>query len=509
MQDRLLLLRQLRAQRITRIWLVTSGLVLLGLALAGGSMRLAQASGGNLFSADVFYEVMSVHGSGMVVVGLMAAAGVLWYLVSNEIELSVAVNRIVFLLTLSGLVMIVLAVLVFGYSSAWTFLYPLPEHPGSGIATAAIGAAAYLIGLALAVIGFLLWCVDFLRAGLKRCGSLQRLLGFYVFGSAGHGHSVENDPTTTNPSLIAGTVCAILGLSACVIGALIVILMLTSLVFPGLTLNALVAKNMIYFTGHTLANLQIYVAAGIAYSVLPLYAKRPWRLSRALVAGWLATLAIVMLAFFHHLYQDFAQPEAVQWVGNVVSYAAAIPPMTVTIYGGLVLVWRSGIRWSAAPLFTLMAMAGWAIGGFGAVIDSTISLNQFFHNTLWVPAHFHTYMALGVMFFLIGATYHVIPKLTGRQMKENVGRRAAALMGFGGYGLVLCWYISGSMSAPRRYLYPLSGTEVLAWIAVACAAVALTGAVMVCKDLIDVFLDSPHYNLPEPAPSPELAPSEV
>src|SRR5450756_714737 len=93
---------------VTRIWLVTSGLVLLGLALAGGSMRLAQASGGNLFSADVFYEVMSVHGSGMVVVGLMAAAGVLWYLVSNEIELSVAVNRIVFLLTLSGLVMICL-----------------------------------------------------------------------------------------------------------------------------------------------------------------------------------------------------------------------------------------------------------------------------------------------------------------------------------------------------------------------------------------------------------------
>jgi cytochrome c oxidase subunit 1 len=290
---------------------------------------------------------------------------------------------------------------------------------------------------------------------------------------------------------------------------LIVVLMLTSLVFPSLTLNALVAKNMIYFTGHTLANLQIYVAAGIAYSVLPLYTKRPWRLSRALVAGWLATLAIVMLAFFHHLYQDFAQPEAVQWVGNVVSYAAAIPPMTVTIYGGLVLVWRSGIRWSAAPLFTLMAMAGWAIGGFGAVIDSTISLNQFFHNTLWVPAHFHTYMALGVMFFLIGATYHVIPKLTGRQMKENVGRRAAALMGFGGYGLVLSWYISGSMSAPRRYFYPLSGTEVLAWIAVACAAVALTGAVMVCKDLIDVFLASPHYNLPEVASSPELAPSEV
>jgi cytochrome c oxidase subunit 1 len=501
MPERLLLLRQLRAQRITRTWLVTSALVLIGLALAGGAMRLAQANGGTLVPADVFYEVMSVHGSGMVAVGLMAGAALLWHLMSDVMELSITVNRIVYLLTLTGLLVIVLAVIVFGYSSAWTFLYPLPEHPGSGVATASEGAAGYLVGLALVVVGFLLWCADFIRAGLKRCGSLPRLLGFYVFSSSGHGHSDEHDPTATEPSLIAGTVVSILGLSACVIGALIVVLMLASLVFPSLTISALVAKNMIYYTGHTLANLQIYVAAGIAYSVLPAYTKRPWRLSRALVAGWLATLAIVMLAFFHHLYQDFAQPEAVQWVGNVASYAAAIPPMTVTIYGGLVQVWRSGIRWSAAPLFTFMAMAGWAIGGFGAVIDSTISLNQFLHNTLWVPAHFHTYMALGVMFFLIGATYHLIPSLTGRRMSESVGRRAALLMTVGGYGLVLCWYISGSMTAPRRYLYPLNGTEILAWIAVACAAIALLGAVMVCKNLVEVFLDSPRLNLPELAPS--------
>ena len=500
MSDRLLLLRQLRAQRITRAWLGTSGLVLLGLALAGGAMRLAQASGGNLFSADVFYEVMSVHGSGMVAVGLMAGAALLWHLMSDVMELSVKVNRIVYLLTLTGLVVIVLAVSLFGYSSAWTFLYPLPEHPGSGIATATFGAAGYMIGLALVVVGFLLWCADFLRAGLKRCGSLPRLLGFYVFSSASHGHADEHDPTATEPSLIAGTVVSILGLSACVIGALIVVIMLMTLVFPSLTISALVAKNMIYYTGHTLANLQIYVAAGIAYSVLPFYTKRPWRVSRALVAGWLATLAIVMLAFFHHLYQDFAQPEAVQWVGNVASYAAAIPPMVVTIYGGLVQVWRSGMRWSAAPLFTFMAMAGWAIGGLGAVIDSTISVNQFLHNTLWVPAHFHTYMALGVMFFLIGATYHLLPSLTGQRMSEKVGRRAALMMTVGGYVLVLCWYISGSMTAPRRYLYPLSGTEVFAWLAVGGAAVALVGAVMVCRELVEVFLVAPRLNLPELAP---------
>jgi cytochrome c oxidase subunit 1 len=497
----MLILRQLQAQRMTRTWLATSGAVLLGLAIAGAVMRAFQAGGGGQVTPSIFYEVMSLHGSGMVVVGLMAGAALLWHLMSDQIELSVTANRIVYLLTVTGLVLIVIAVFGLGYSSAWTFLYPLPEHPGSGTPTAVVGAAGYLIGLALTVVGFLLWCADFLRAGLKRCGSLPRLLGFDVFSAPAHGHAGEPDATATQPSLIAGSVVAILGLSACVIGALIVVLMLVTLVSPSLTLSALLAKNMIYYTGHTLANLQIYVAAGIAYTVLPVYAQRPWRVTRALVAGWLATLAIVMLAFFHHLYQDFAQPEAVQWVGNVASYAAAIPPMTVTIYGGLVLVWRSGIRWGAAPLFTFLAMAGWAIGGLGAVIDSTISMNQFLHNTLWVPAHFHTYMALGVMFFLIGATYHLVPTLTGQKLDEGVGRAAALLTTGGGYGLVLCWFIAGSMSAPRRYVYPLPGTQLLAAFGVLFAVIALVGAALVFRDLLEAFLRSPRYNLPERAPA--------
>jgi hypothetical protein len=73
-------------------------------------------------------------------------------------------------------------------------------------------------------------------------------------------------------------------------------------------------------------------------------------------------------------------------------------------------------------------------------------------------------------------------------------------MTVGGYGLVLCWYISGSMSAPRRYTYPLPGTETLAAIAVLCALVALAGALMVCRDLIEVFRASAPYNVTELEP---------
>ena len=41
-----------------------------------------------------------------------------------------------------------------------------------------------------------------------------------------------------------------------------------------------------------------------------------------------------------------------------------------------------------------------AVGGVAAVIDSTVAVNLVFHNTLWVPAHFHTYYLMGVVFMV-------------------------------------------------------------------------------------------------------------
>jgi cytochrome c oxidase subunit I len=152
-----------------------------------------------------------------------------------------------------------------------------------------------------------------LAGGVDRFGTLGQVLGFDVLRS---GHP---EPGSTNPTVLAGLVVVIAGLTACVVGAAIVVL----------------------------ANIQIYLGAGLLYAVLPAHARRPWYASRPVVIAWLVTLVVVMLAFFHQLYEDFAQPEAVQVIGNVASYIAALPPLTVTIFGGVLLVYRSSPRtWS-------------------------------------------------------------------------------------------------------------------------------------------------------------------
>ena len=475
---------ELRARRITLIWLFTGGFVLFALAVLGGLMRLAQALGGAL-DPQLFYEVMTIHGTGMIAIPLAIEAVILWYLLKPVMPLSTALLRLEYLLMAMGVLLILIGVIEGNYAGAWTFLYPLPANRnGAGGAWTALGASAFLVGLALVVVAILLWCFDFLRAAIIKYGGLGSALGFdYIRGD------VDPDREHPDPSVLAGTVVAILGVTACLAGALIVGLSLANIAFPALRLDPLFAKNVTYYTGHTIANIQIYVAAGIAYAILPVYAKRPWHTNRIIALAWLATLAIVMLAFFHHLYEDFVQPLPVQYVGEIASYAAAIPPLTVTIFGGVLLVYRSGIRWTAAPLFTFAGLAGWAIGGLGAVIDSTPMVNQYFHNTLWVPAHFHTYMALGVVFFIVGAVYHLMPKLTLIAMSEKAGRLAAIMMIAGGWTVVLCWFASGALGNPRRYVMALPGLEWIAWIGFLGAVVALIGALIVLRDFVSTAME--------------------
>ena len=95
---------------------------------------------------------------------------------------------------------------------------------------------------------------------------------------------------------------------ASAVGTTILIALIGKSIDSGVELDALWAKNLTYFFGHSYANLIIYLGAGMIYVLLPRYAGRPWKTTRPLAYGWLATLLLVTTAYGHHLYMDFVQP---------------------------------------------------------------------------------------------------------------------------------------------------------------------------------------------------------
>ena len=162
--------------------------------------------------------------------------------------------------------------------------------------------------------------------------------------------------------------------------------------------------------------------------------------------SWNAVLFLVLLAFFHHLYMDFVQPVSLQYIGQVASYLSAVPATVVTVFGVIGQVHRSGMQWRFVPLCFCLGIMGWVIGGFAAVVDSTIAVNVIFHNTLWVPAHFHTYFLAGYFLMLWGFLY----EFSG-SAREQLAKVGLWLIVAGAYGFLFMFYLGGALGVPRRF----------------------------------------------------------
>src|SRR5262249_8859950 len=151
-----------------------------------------------------------------------------------------------------------------------------------------------------------------------------------------------------------------------------------------------------------------------------------------------------------------------------------VPAAVVTIFSTLVLVHGTKVRWRLASVMMYLGVMGWAIGGVAAVIDSTVMVNSRFHNTLWVPAHFHTYYVMGVVLMILGTVFHLTTDLS----KISEGRFSTpaivAAVGVGGYGFLLMFYLAGVAGVPRRYAsYPAEAAQGIFYAKMSLAFIAL------------------------------------
>lgn len=431
-------------RRVAWLFVGTGVALFAAMGLAGLAMRLTQAEVIDL-SADWFYRLMTLHGAGMLTGALVAMMGALWFVLRTSVPLSLERMLASFLAILAGAVGVVIAVLVGGFATGWTFLAPLPFFPAGQWSTWA--TVVFLAGLLLVGVGFMVFCLDVLAKAVATYGGLGRALGIAFLRGR------DGDPPP--PQAIGAVVVAVEGLLASAAGATIIVALLGRTIDAGMELDALWAKNLTYFFGHSVANLIIYLAAGAIYVLVPRFAGRPWKTTKPIVVAWLATLAIVATAYSHHLYMDFVQPGVLQYLSMTASFAAALPVAVVTVFTGLTLVWGSRYRWTLASTLLYLGFAGWTIGGAGAVIDSLIPANFRFHNTLWVVAHFHTYLLLGVILWALAFLAHLLEQAAGRTGRRGPTALALGGMLVGGYGLVGVWYVSGVLGLPRRYaLHP-------------------------------------------------------
>ncbi|MBR1225123.1 cbb3-type cytochrome c oxidase subunit I [Bradyrhizobium sp. AUGA SZCCT0176] len=419
--------------------LLTVAVLLLMMAF-GLTMRMAQ---GALIQIDptIFYRLMTAHGIGMVGIAGMSGSAIMWYFLSRHVSLAGWVFWIHLGLFVVGVVAILGSIFIGGYAGAWTFLFPLPAISG-GVWD--VGAAAtYLIGVILVGVGFLVYLVEVGRAVIERYGNFANALGWPLLFS---GKQDDVPP----PTVIAAAAIVVFNGISTVVGAAVLIISLINLYLPSFTLDALLAKNMIYFFGHVFINASIYMAVIAVYEIVPEYTQQQWKVSRSFVASWNAVVFLVMAVYTHHLFQDGVMPAWALVMGQIISYASGIPLLVITTFSLLTYLYRSGIRWDLASALLVTGIFGWSIGAVPAIIDGMISVNNIMHNTQWVPGHFHLYLLLGQVALTLGFSAW-LTRTGVHASLSGWNARGFTIYLLGGMGFAIVFLVSGASSIPRRW----------------------------------------------------------
>ncbi|WP_111735888.1 cbb3-type cytochrome c oxidase subunit I [Roseovarius amoyensis] len=460
-----------RARLWVTLYLATTGIVLLLMMLLGLLMRMAQ-SGWLYIDSALFYQMMTVHGTGMVGIAALGGVAVMWHFLSAYVSLYRSILAANFVLFLIGVVAILWADFIGGFGGAWTYLYPLPALSGGLWETWAAGL--HLAGLLVIGVGLLLVCLELGRAIIVGYGGLSRGLGWHVLFAG----STKNVPP---PTVVASTMVVIVTTPAMIAGAASLVMSLVNLYFPDVAINPLMIKNLIYFFGHTIINATIYMAVTVVYELLPRITGRPWQTSKVFLAAWTLSTVMVLIIYPHHLLMDFAMPHWTMVIGQVFSYVNSFPVLIVTGLGALAILNRSGIRWDLLATLLLISMFGWMAGVIPAVVDATIAVNSVMHNTMWVPGHFHFYLLLGLlpMFFAF-----MIYLARGEETAPRGGDVMAVLYLLFGLTFTAMFLLGGWASVPRRWAVHLPEWMVYDRIATLAAA----GVIVLATVFIATFL---------------------
>ncbi|TAM75545.1 hypothetical protein EPN44_08840 [bacterium] len=477
------------ARRLMWIWVDTGLAIFALMALMGVTMRAEQA-GWISYGPDVFYSLMTLHGVGMITAMAVAAMGGIWYMMRLDGPLDERVAHWAYGFIVAGVIAVIVSIFPGKFGAAWTFLYPLPFV---GATWAPWATGAFLTGVMLVSIGWSIWCVQMLGCVMKRYGGLRGATGWdYIFHNRAFTEAGKQPPS---PQAFAAMVSAIDGLLTGAAGMVIGIALLVHWLDPSVRIDPLWAKNVTFFFGHAFANLTIYMAVSWVYVGVPRYAGRSYHTSQALAVAWWGTLFFVLLAYFHHLYMDFVQFQALQFIGEAASYLSALPTVVVTIFSCLMLVYRSKMRWTLGSIFIYTGLIGWVVGGIGALLDASIPFNNNLHNTLWVPAHFHTYLLGGVLLFILGFVFMMLEERVGAASSAAV-RWIVGTLVFGGMGtFLLGFYVAGSAGVPRRYATePTPGPHIASWATIG-AIIMLVGMAVALIEALRMATSKPQGRL--------------
>jgi cytochrome c oxidase subunit 1 len=243
--------------------------------------------------------------------------------------------------------------------------------------------------------------------------------------------------------------------------------------------DPMLARTFFWWFGHPLVYFWLLPAYVLWYTVLPRIAGG--RLFSDSLARMVFILFIVLSVpvGIHHQFSDPGIGAGWKLLHTIGTYAVMFPSFVTafTVIASLEVAgrlkgaqglfdWIGKLPWRD-PFFTsmILAMLAFTFGGFGGAINAAYAMNTMVHNTAWIMGHFHVTLGTTVALTFMGATYWLLPRMLGRELRFRGLALAQPWLWFIGMGLFsISYHVAGMRGLPRRvYSAALNGDEAARW----------------------------------------------
>jgi cytochrome c oxidase subunit I len=451
------------ARGLTVSYLKASTLILAAAGLLGVLLRVSQAVPEARVGDNFWYAMMTAHGLGAFVgwAGFAVMGLSYWVLAGVGFPVrgfGLGMARVTWWLMVLGVAGVIVTTLFMGFGASWVFLYPLPFY-GSGNwgdwATGLFSLSVLFAGLAIVT-----WCLAILHTVTNRdaldsvSGSIGKRLGL----SFGWGFLMPRTFATKERKVPYAVIpLAVIGLDMIIatlpLAGLLLWQILQSLHWVGET-NVLLAKNILWWFGHPVVYLLLFPAVAVYYWLIPRYAGRNLVAGHVIAIAWTIAVIANVFVWAHHLYLDYPSgtPQAqINTAMQPITFALVLPS-ALSLYSLAFTIYRSRFRWTPASTALFFGLVGWLLAGLSGVVNATIALDVAIHNTLWIVGHFHHMAMLNIGLLIFGATYALLPELSGKALySERLAWIHVWTTFVAGMAVFGIWLVQGLDGAPRRW----------------------------------------------------------
>jgi cytochrome c oxidase subunit I len=428
-------------KRIAILYLIS----LTAFFFVGGSFAVAirinlLSPEGNLFSAETYNRLFTMHGVVMVFFFLVPSIPVVLgnFLIPIMIgakDLALPkINLLSWYLYILGGIFTLYAVVHGGVDTGWTFYAPYSTmYSNSYVLATAFGVFTVGFSSILTGLNFIV-TIHKMRAP----GMTWRRLPLFVWAH------------------YATSLIQVLGTPVLAITLLLIAferIARVGIFDPNIGGDPVLLQHLFWFYSHPAVYIMILPGMGVISELVACF-------SRKRVFGYnfvaFSSMAIAVLSFVvwgHHMFVTGLSMYS-SLTFSVLSFLVAVPS-AIKVFNWTATMYRGSVTFHTPMLYVFGFIGLFTIGGLTGLFVATLALDVQTHGTYFVVAHFHYVMVGGMVMAFLGGLHFWWPKITGRMYPENWAKFAALVI-FLGFNLTFFpQFILGYMGMPRRYhAYP-------------------------------------------------------